>query len=232
LDKDENGIFQVAIDGPSGAGKSTVAKAVAASLGVEYVDTGAMYRAVAHKMRRLGLSLEDAEGIASMLQGTTVDFVGQRLLLDGEDVTDAIRSGAVAKLASDCSALPAVREKLVAAQRAMGEKKSVVMDGRDIGSNVFPRARHKFYLTAAPEERARRRLAELLAKGEDLSFEQVLDDIKLRDHNDSHRALNPLTRTPDAVEIDSTDMTVEAVLAAITGKIMEDRGAAAQAAVL
>jgi cytidylate kinase len=204
-------IFRIAIDGPSGAGKSTIARAVASRLGVEYVDTGAMYRAVALKALERGVGADDAEGIADLLADTIIDFAGGRVRLDGRDVSDAIRNDEIAKMASVCSALAAVREKLVALQRRMGEEKSIVMDGRDIGSNVLPDAEWKFYLTASLEERACRRHKELLEKGNAPSFEQVLTDITERDYNDSHRALNPLVKAAGAEEIDSTDMTVSEV---------------------
>jgi cytidylate kinase len=217
----EGGVFQIAIDGPSGAGKSTIAKAVAARLSMEYIDTGAMYRAVAYKMLEEGIGTGggDAARLRAMLACTDVDFSGGRICLDGRDVSGEIRNSEIAEMASACSALPAVREKLVALQREMGKKKSVVMDGRDIGSNVFPDARFKFYLTAAPEERAHRRHLELLEKGEGVTPEKVLADIMKRDHDDSHRKLNPLTKTADAMEIDSTEMCASEVTDVILKKI-------------
>jgi cytidylate kinase len=205
-------VFQIAIDGPSGAGKSTIAKALAKKLSLEYIDTGAMYRAVALKMIESGVALESIGQLAEMMTGFDVDFSEGRIMLDGRDISGFIRTERISKLASDCSAIPVVREKLVALQRLMGERKSVVMDGRDIGSNVFPNAQFKFYLTASAKVRAERRLAELLDRGENVSFEQILLDINERDHNDSHRLLNPLTKTDDAVEIDSTELSIEAVL--------------------
>ena len=211
----QDGVYQIAIDGPSGAGKSTVAKALAKMLSLEYIDTGAMYRAVAFKMLESGVGLDAGDLLAEMLSEIDVDFSEGKIMLDGKDVSGFIRTENISKLASDCSAIPAVREKLVALQRLMGERKSVVMDGRDIGSNVFPKARFKFFLTATAEERAERRFAELTARGEKASLERILSDINERDYNDSHRQLNPLIKTEDAVEIDSTGMSVEEVLAEI-----------------
>ncbi|MDR0424544.1 MAG: (d)CMP kinase [Clostridiales Family XIII bacterium] len=203
--------YQIAIDGPSGAGKSTVAKAVAGRLGAEYIDTGAMYRAVGYKMAANGIGMGDAEGLEAMLADTEIDFAHGKVMLDGIDISGGIRTEAISKMASDCSAIPAVREKLVALQRAMGDKKNVVMDGRDIGSNVFPDARFKFYLTASPEERARRRYLEMKEGGADVGYGQVLADIEARDFNDSSRELNPLAVSEDAVVIDSTDMSAAEV---------------------
>jgi cytidylate kinase len=221
-------VYQVAIDGPAGAGKSTVAKAVAARLSLEYIDTGAMYRAVGLKLlaEGIGAGSGDAEKLGRMLSGTDIDFADGRVYLDGRDVSGDIRGEAVSKIASDCSALPAVREKLVALQRGMGVKKSVLMDGRDIGSNVFPSARFKFFLTASPEERARRRCAELRANGAEADFGRVLGDIERRDYQDSHRALNPLVKSPDAREIDSTRMTAEEVTEMILDIISSTRSEA------
>jgi cytidylate kinase len=213
--------YQVAIDGPAGAGKSTVAKAVAARLSFEYIDTGAMYRAVALKLlaEGIGTGSEDTERLKRVLSETEIDFKAGRIFLDGRDISGDIRTDEISKMASDCSALPVVREKLVALQRSMGVKKNVLMDGRDIGSNVFPAARFKFFLTASPEERARRRCLDLRARGEDISQERVLEDIARRDYNDSHRALNPLAKSSDAHEIDSTYMTAEEVTETILAVI-------------
>ncbi|MDR2355723.1 MAG: (d)CMP kinase [Clostridiales Family XIII bacterium] len=214
-------VCRVAIDGPAGAGKSTVAKAVAARLAIEYIDTGAMYRAVGLKLlaEGIGTGPADAERRARMLAETEIDFTDGRVYLDGRDVSGDIRTDEISRMASACSALPAVREKLVALQRAMGERKSVLMDGRDIGSNVFPNAEFKFFLTAAPRERARRRFLELQKKDARISFERVLADIEQRDYDDSHRALHPLVRADGAHEIDSTDMCADEVTELVLGII-------------
>ena len=202
----------IAIDGPSAAGKSTVAKLLAKELGVEYIDTGAMYRAVALKIVRDGTDTDDAVALAALLDRTDVDLAGTQVLLDGEDVSGLIRTEEVSMQASRVSAIPAVREKLVALQREMGSRKSVVMDGRDIGSNVFPGAEYKFFITASPEVRAGRRQKELDGRGDKTSFEDVLEDVKKRDWDDSHRALNPLVQTDDAVLIVTDDLGIEEVL--------------------
>ncbi len=201
-------IFRIAIDGPSGAGKSTVAKAVAKELNIEYIDTGAMYRALGLKILNCGISMEDEEGIRKLLAETEIDFVNGDILLDGQVVSHLIRTPEVSMAASACSAYPFVREKLVKAQQLMGESKSVVMDGRDIGTAVFPRAEYKYFITASDEERAKRRYDELIQKGEEVTFQQVLADIRQRDHNDSTRAASPLRKAEDACELDTTNMTV------------------------
>ncbi len=205
-------IFKIAIDGPSGAGKSTIAKAVAKRLDIDYIDTGAMYRAIGLKMTGMGLPMEESEALQAMLDDTDIDFHAGNVILDGEIVNDRIRTPEMSMAASACSALGMVRAKLVELQRKMGQKKSVIMDGRDICEVVLPDAEYKFYLTATAEERARRRTAELIEKGQDVTFEQVLEDIQQRDYNDMNRAITPLRKAEDAVEIDSTDMTIDAVV--------------------
>ncbi len=212
-------IFRIAIDGPSGAGKSTIAKAVASKLDIDYIDTGAMYRAVGYKMDRDKLPFESGEALNEMLAGTDIDFVSGDIMLDGEIVNDVIRTPEVSMLASQCSQIPEVREKLVEIQRSMGARKSVIMDGRDIGTNVLKDAEYKFYLTASAEERANRRFKELQEKGEEQSYEEVLSDIKARDHNDMTRELNPLRKSDDAIKVDSTSMTIDEVVDTIIGYI-------------
>ncbi len=215
-------IFQIAIDGPSGAGKSTIAKRVAAELAIDYIDTGAMYRAVGLKMLRLGIPMEENETLFEMLGNTDVDFSEGRVYLDGEDVSDLIRTQEVSKAASDCSAFATVRRKLVELQQAMGKRKSVIMDGRDIGTVVLKDAEYKFYLTATAEERAMRRFKELQAKGSTDTYEKVLEDVNKRDYNDMHREVDPLRQAEDAVLIDSTNMSIEEVvdfvIEAVTGE--------------
>jgi len=214
-------ILRIAVDGPSGAGKSTIAKIVAKKLNIDYIDTGAMYRAIGLKMMNGGVSREegDTEERQNVLDDTTIDFDAGVILLDGEDVSGLIRTPEVSMAASDYSRLPEVREKLVAIQREIGHRKSVVMDGRDIGTNVFPDAQYKFFLTATAEERAKRRVAELIEKGQDVDYEATLEDIKQRDYNDSHRKLNPLRKADDAIEIDTTDMSIEEVTQTIVDAI-------------
>lgn len=207
----ENKII-VAIDGYSSCGKSTIAKALAKYAGYTYVDTGAMYRAVALYALRAGIenNLSDIEG---MLKDIRVDFVktadGQHVTLNDEDVESYIRTLEVGNLASQISTIKEVRAFLVAQQQAMGEKKGIVMDGRDIGTVVFPKAELKLFLTASPEVRAKRRYLELQAKGENPVWEDVLADVNDRDYRDTHRAESPLRQAEDAVVVDNGEMTRE-----------------------
>ena len=212
-------LIRVAIDGPSGAGKSTIAKAVGKQLNLDYIDTGAMYRAVAYKMIANNVNLSEMEKLEKLLAGTEIDFSNGNIILDGEIINEKIRTPEISKMASDCSALVQVREKLVALQKKMGETKNVVMDGRDIGTNVLVDAEFKFFMTASSEERAKRRHIELTEKGEKLSFAQVLKDIKERDHNDSTRTLNPLKKAEDALELDTTGMSIEEVINSVLKEI-------------
>lgn len=202
----------VAIDGPAGAGKSTIAKRLAARIGADYIDTGAMYRAVALKLLRTGTDYNDPEALQTMLDAMDVDFSQGKTILDGEDVSGLIRTPEISALASPSSGVPAVRYKLTALQQAMGKRKSIVMDGRDIGTVVFPDADFKFFLTASADERARRRTEEMRAKGQEADFETIRADIIQRDYQDSHRAFRPLQKAEDAVEIDSTDMSIDSVV--------------------
>ncbi|HPX70451.1 MAG TPA: (d)CMP kinase [Bacillota bacterium] len=206
------GIIRIAIDGPAGAGKSTIAKALASKLGIDYIDTGAMYRALAVKILCAGVDLGDAEGMDALLQGTDVSYDRGRVFLDGSDVSSIIRLAAVTKMSSDCSALPAVREKLVALQQAMARRKSMVMDGRDICSKVLPDAEFKFFLTASSDVRAARRVKELEEKGEHPDFESIKAAIELRDYQDTHREHSPLVKTEDAIEVDSSNLGIDSVV--------------------
>ncbi|MBQ8151929.1 MAG: (d)CMP kinase [Firmicutes bacterium] len=208
-------IYRVAIDGPSGAGKSTIAKAVAAKLGIDYIDTGAMYRAVGYKVREEEIDADDEAQLNGLLADTDIDFVDGNILLDGKNVNDVIRTNEISMMASAVSAKGPVREKLVEIQRAMGQRKSIIMDGRDIGTNVLKDAEYKIYLTASAEERADRRYKELVEKGEDVNYDQILEDIKQRDHNDMTRKLNPLRKADDAVELDTTGMGIQQVVDAV-----------------
>ncbi|MEE0796200.1 MAG: (d)CMP kinase [Anaerovoracaceae bacterium] len=215
-------IFKIAIDGPGGAGKSTVAKKVAARLGIEYIDTGAMYRAFGLKLLRSGVEIADSAKLRDMLEKTVIDFENGGVTLDGEDVSGLIRTPEISKAASACSAISAVREKMVKAQQKMGESKSVIMDGRDICEVVFPDAEYKYFLTASAEERANRRYKELREKGSDISYEQVLADIKTRDHNDSTRAASPMRKAEDAILLDTTSMTQDEVVEFICSRVRKD----------
>lgn len=209
--------IRIAIDGPSGAGKSTIAKLAAKCLGIDYIDTGAMYRAMGYKILQKQIGLNDKEALKQLLAQTEIDFAEGNIILDGEIVNDKIRTPAVSKMASDCSALPEVRAKLVALQKKMGQAKSVVMDGRDIGTNVLTDAEYKFFMTASSAERAQRRWLELQEKGETVDLAQVEKDIIQRDYNDSARELNPLKKAEDAIELDTTGLTIDEV----TEKILE-----------
>lgn len=212
-------IFRVAIDGPSGAGKSTIAKAVAKTLNIDYIDTGAMYRAVGYKVRETGVDIEDEAALNEMLDNTDIDFVQGDIILDGEVINDKIRTPEISMMASQVSAKGPVRAKLVDIQRAMGTRKSIIMDGRDIGTNVLKDAEYKIFLTASAEERADRRFKELTEKGEQVTYEEVLEDIKQRDHNDMTRELNPLRKADDAIEVDTTGLGIEQVVEAVLAVI-------------
>ena len=211
--------MNIAIDGPSGAGKSTIAKELAKRLNITYLDTGAMYRTVALKALLIGVDVNDAASVEKMLPSVDLDIKYidgvQHVYLDGADVSNEIREHRMSKAASDISRIPAVRLKLVEMQRALAAKYDCVLDGRDITSYVLPNAEYKFFITASPEVRAKRRYEELAAKGETIDFSVLLEDIKKRDYNDSHRDFAPLTRTEDSVYIDTSDMSVAQVLSAV-----------------
>lgn len=213
----------IAIDGPAGAGKSTIAKLLAKKLGILYLDTGAMYRAVGLKAVENGVDISDEDAVKKMLDSTTVDVKicdsVQRVYLDGQDVTGRIREHRVSKAASDISAVPCVRYKMVELQREIASRCDTVLDGRDIGTFVLPNAEYKIFLTASVAERARRRYEELKAKGEDCTLESITADIEKRDYNDSHRALAPLRKADDAVGIDTTNLTIEEVADKLTALI-------------
>ena len=218
-------MINIAIDGPAGAGKSTIAKELSKRLQITYLDTGAMYRAVALKSILLGIDVTDEEKVIGFLPQMDLDIQYidgvQHIYLDGRDVSVEIREHRMSKAASDISRIPAVRLKLVEMQRALAAKYDCVLDGRDITSYVLPNAKYKFFITASPEIRAKRRLLELEAKGEKVDFSVLLEDIKLRDYNDSHRSFAPLTRTEDSVYIDTSDLSVQEVINRILGYIKE-----------
>lgn len=216
--------FVVAIDGPAGAGKSTVAKLAAEALGYAYIDTGAMYRAVTLKLINTGtpFSPEAVGRIARTMKITfKPDGKVNRVFADGLEITEAIRSTAVTDAVSKVAALGAVREAMVAQQRRLGQEGNVVLDGRDIGTVVFPDAGCKIFLTASVEERARRRFAELKAKGQQVDLEQIKTDIAARDKKDSERELAPLKQAADAVLLDTSTMSIEQVVAAILKLVRE-----------
>lgn len=212
-------MIRIAIDGPGGAGKSTIAKQIARALDIDYIDTGAMYRAVGYKLIRDNVDMYDEDALLAMLEATDIDFSGGKTILDGEDISDRIRTQEISRKASECSALAPVRAKLVELQKKMGSTKSVIMDGRDIGTVVLKDAELKIYLTASAEERAERRYKELLLKGEDISYEKVLADMQERDYNDMHREITPLRKADDAIELDTTGMSIDEVTEYILRKV-------------
>lgn len=205
-------MINIAIDGPAGAGKSSLSRKLAANLGYIYVDTGALYRATGLKFSRLGFDTSLNGDIDAVLKTTVVDlkFVNgeQRVFLDGEDVSDFIRTPEASMMASAVSAIPSVRAFLLDMQRLLAKNNNVVMDGRDIGTVVLPDADVKIFLTADVEERAKRRLLELEEKGQKVSFDEVLADMKQRDYNDSHREIAPLRQADDAVLADTTKLNL------------------------
>lgn len=219
---------QVAIDGPSGAGKSTIAKELSKKLGFVYIDTGAMYRAVGLYVVNKGISIHDEAGVVAVLDEIDIDIYYkdelQHINLCGEDVTHLIRTPEISMAASKVSSYMKVREKLVDMQRKLGEKYSVIMDGRDIGTCVLPDANVKIFLTADVKVRAKRRYDELIEKGQDVTYEFVLSDMEKRDYDDSHREHSPLRRADDAIELDTADLTLEESIAAVRQIISERTG--------
>ena len=208
--------------GPSGAGKSTVAKALAKRLDIIYLDTGAMYRSLAYVAVKQGIDVNDEAAVKPMLDNLDMKIItgdSQQIIVNGENVTPFIREHYVSKAASDISALPSVRIKLVELQREIAKNDCVVLDGRDIGTYVLPDAKYKFFITATPEVRAKRRFDELKAKGDAPSYEKVLEDIKVRDYNDSHRAFAPLKQADDAVLVDTTNMSINEVIDFVLNKM-------------
>ncbi len=206
----------IAIDGPAGAGKSTIAKKVSAKLGYIYLDTGAMYRAVALKALQAGIDTKNQQALADIMEKLDIAVAHednlQKIFLDGVDVSEAIRTAEVSSGASNVAAFPEVRLKMVELQRKIASGADVVMDGRDIGSYVLPNADLKIFLTASVEERAGRRFNELLRKGQQVTYEAVRQEMVQRDKNDSTRALAPLVKVPDAIEIDSTALEIDEVV--------------------
>lgn len=211
--------ISIAIDGPAGAGKSTIAKKLAVKLGCIYVDTGALYRTIAYSLLKSGKDYNDVATVVAHLPNISVNIAykgdTQIVLLDGEDVSSFIRTPEVSNVASVTSAIPEVRAYLLGLQRRLAEENSVVMDGRDIATVVLPNAKVKIFLTASPEERARRRFVELKEKGIDANYEEVLADIKDRDYRDSHREIAPLKQADDAVLVDTTDKNLEQAVVAM-----------------
>jgi cytidylate kinase len=219
--------INIAIDGPSGAGKSTLAKSVAKALGIYYLDTGAMYRAIAFAAIRQGVDIRNPDQVADLAGSvdlrTEYDSGEQKVLLFGEDVMTYIRTPEISRSASDISAYPCVRLKLVEMQREVAKNYDVVLDGRDIGTYVLPDAKYKFFLTADVEERAKRRYLENISKGIDKEYTEVLSEMKTRDQNDSTRSLAPLKQADDAVLIDTTNMSARDVLDAVLSGVRLER---------
>jgi cytidylate kinase len=223
--------IKIALDGPSGAGKSTIAKTAAARLGFVYVDTGALYRSIAYHVISEGADVNNAEQVAAGLDGLDIKLAyrdgAQIVLVNGEDVSDRIRTPEVSMGASAVSKLPEVRAFLLETQRSISRENDVIMDGRDIGTVVLPDAQVKIFLTASAEERANRRFKELSEKGDTSTYEEVLADINQRDYNDTHRDIAPLKQAEDAQLIDSTNMSVSEVADAIVKAAQDFKAAEA-----
>jgi CMP/dCMP kinase len=215
----------VAVDGPSGAGKGTVARATARALDYTHVDTGAMYRAVAWRALDLGIALDQAEAIASLAAAARLALDGGRTMIDGHDVTEAIRTPAIDMAAAAVARNPGVRAVLVERQRAMGQDGGVVMEGRDIGTVVFPAAEVKVYLDASPDERARRRAADPAHRGGPADVAHVAEGMAARDKSDSSRSVSPLIRAADAIYIDTTGIAVDDVVARVVALVRDKTGA-------
>lgn len=219
--------MKIAIDGPGGAGKSTLSKKLAKHFNLVYIDTGAMYRAAGLACVRKGINIKaEPEAAISTVGASAIDLIpdanGQKIILNGEDVTGLIRTPEISMAASDVSAIPEVRIRLVEMQRKLAETRDVIMDGRDIGTYVLPDAPIKIFLTASPEERAKRRYLELTERGETCKYEDVLAELLLRDKNDSTRAFSPLKQAEDSILVDTSKMNFDESLAYLV-KIIEER---------
>ena len=218
--------YSIAIDGPAGAGKSTIARRLAKELGFYYVDTGAIYRTVAYFMDLLGISPKDVDGVERYIDELTIsieyDEEGvQHMIMNGMDVTDDIRTQEISQKASLVSAHSVVRDVLLGMQRDVAKKHNVIMDGRDIGTVVLPKANVKIFLTADPEVRAKRRYDELIAKGQKANLPQILKEIQKRDHQDMNRAIAPLKQAKDAVKVDTSNLDIDGVVEAIKTVVKE-----------
>ncbi|MBI5025436.1 MAG: (d)CMP kinase [Nitrospirae bacterium] len=212
----------ITIDGPSGAGKSTVSRLLAKRLGYNYLDTGALYRAVAWKIRKEGIDPADEKRLKEILTAIKINFNGDRITVNGQDVTTDIRSPEIGELSSKVSAIPAVRQMLFGLQREIGLKGRVVIEGRDIGTVIFPEAKNKFFLDASPEERGKRRYMELKKNGVEINLKDTIEDIKKRDYRDSTRQYSPLKKAEDAVYIDTSNLDIEGVIAKIMEALEKD----------
>ncbi|WP_024621412.1 (d)CMP kinase [Metaclostridioides mangenotii] len=209
----------IAVDGPAGAGKSTIAKIIADKLGINYIDTGAMYRAITFKCLKNNVDVENTDEVVKLAKSTDIDFRDNNIYLDDKIVNDEIRTVDVSNNVSKVSKIKEVRNLLVDVQRDIGSKSSVILDGRDIGSVVFPKADYKFYIVATPEERGSRRFKEMKEKGYDVNLDEIIKDIVDRDKMDMSRKFAPLVKADDALEIDTTGKTIDNVVAEVVSKI-------------
>ena len=209
----------IAVDGPAGAGKSTISKLIAKKLNINYIDTGAMYRAVTYKCLSEGVDVKNDEAVVEVAKRTDIDFRDNNIYLDSKVVNEEIRTREVSANVSDVAKIKEVRYLMVDVQREIGTRNDVILDGRDIGSYVFPNADYKFFLVATPEERGRRRYKELCEKGFEGTLEEIIKDIEKRDEIDSNREFAPLKKADDAIEIDTTGLGIDEVVEAVVSKI-------------
>ena len=209
----------IAVDGPAGAGKSTIAKIIADKLNINYIDTGAMYRAVTYKVLQNNIDTTDEQAIIEVAKASEIDFKDNNIYLDGKILKEEIRTPEVSNNVSNVAKIKEVRYLMVDVQREIGKRNSVILDGRDIGSYVFPNADYKFFLNASPEERGERRYKELVKKGYETTLEEVIKDVIRRDEIDSNREFAPLVKADDAIEIDTTGKSIEGVVEDVISKI-------------
>ena len=209
----------IAVDGPAGAGKSTIAKIIAENLKINYIDTGAMYRAITYKCLKNNIDINNEEEVSNLAKKTNIDFKNNNIYLDGKILTDEIRTIEVSNNVSNVAKIKEVRYLMVDVQREIGKRSSVILDGRDIGSYVFPNADYKFFLIATPQERGQRRFIELSKKGYKVTLEEIIKDIVKRDEIDSNREFAPLIKAKDAIEIDTTGKTIDEVVDIVISKI-------------
>ena len=209
----------IAVDGPAGAGKSTIAKIVADKLNINYIDTGAMYRAITYKVLTNNIDINDENAIVEVAKNSDIDFKDNNIYLDGKILKEEIRTPQVSHNVSNIAQIKDVRHLMVDVQRDIGNKSSVILDGRDIGSYVFPNADYKFYLVASPEERGERRYKELIKKGYETTLDEVINDVIRRDKIDSNREFAPLVKAKDAIEIDTTGKNIDNVVESVISKI-------------
>ncbi|CEP80720.1 (d)CMP kinase [Paraclostridium sordellii] len=209
----------IAVDGPAGAGKSTIAKIVADKLNINYIDTGAMYRAITYKVLTNNIDINDENAIVEVAKNSDIDFKDNNIYLDGKILKEEIRTPQISHNVSNIAQIKDVRHLMVDVQRDIGNKSSVILDGRDIGSYVFPNADYKFYLVASPEERGERRYKELIKKGYETTLDEVINDVIRRDEIDSNREFAPLVKAKDAIEIDTTGKNIDNVVESVISKI-------------